>query len=196
LVEQTRANYASGATAVEGWESAVFEFLGDREEHLLERRGHALDAIRAVKRFAASVPSDTLLRVEALGEARKTPGFESLATLFKRVKNITKDFQISVFTPQQKAVLKEPAEVALLTELEQRRAKIDDAVSKKRFVEAMNELAWLHAPVNRFFVDVLVMAEDPVLREARLALLATLRDTVLQTSGDISEIAPDEAKQA
>jgi len=40
------------------------------------------------------------------------------------------------------------------------------------------------------------MADDPSLREARLALLATLRDTVLQTGGDISEIAPEEAKQA
>jgi glycyl-tRNA synthetase beta chain len=60
----------------------------------------------------------------------------------------------------------------------------------------MNQLAHLQAPVDRFFVDVLVMAEDQTLREARLALLATLRDTVLQTGGDISEIAPEETKQS
>jgi hypothetical protein len=40
------------------------------------------------------------------------------------------------------------------------------------------------------------MADDPGLREARLSLLTTLRDTILMTGGDISEIAPDEARQA
>ena len=39
---------------------------------------------------------------------------------------------------------------------------------------------------------VLVMSDDPQLREARLALLKKLHDTVLQTGGDISEIAPQE----
>jgi glycyl-tRNA synthetase beta chain len=50
--------------------------------------------------------------------------------------------------------------------------------------------------VDRFFSEVLVMADDPAVREARLALLAMLRDTVLRTAGDISEIAPAETKQA
>ena len=74
--------------------------------------------------------------------------------------------------------------------------KIRLALEQERFLDAMNQLAPLRGPVDKFFVDVLVMADDPVLRDARLALLATLRDAVLQTSGDISEIAPEEAKQA
>jgi glycyl-tRNA synthetase beta chain len=197
LIDRTRATYQDG-TAVDGWREAVFEFLGDREEHLLERRGHAADAIRAVKRFVRASPSDALLRADALAQARKTPGFESLATLFKRVKNITKGFESTkeYGWDALRASLKEPAEQALLGELEGRWARIQPLLDRKQYVDAMNQLAPLHAPVDKFFVDVLVMAEDPAVREARLALLKTLHNTVIQTGGDISEIAPEETRHA
>ena len=56
----------------------------------------------------------------------------------------------------------------------------------------MREIAGLRQPVDRFFVDVLVMAEDKQLRDARLALLTTLKEGIQFVSGDISEIAPAE----
>jgi glycyl-tRNA synthetase beta chain len=59
----------------------------------------------------------------------------------------------------------------------------------------MRELGTLSAPVDRFFVDVLVMADDPAVRSARLALLTALRRTILNIA-DISEIAPEEPRQA
>ena len=200
LVAKAREYYGADFKVVDGWESAVDEFMADRQQHLIERRGHAIDVIRAVKRFVVRTPADALLRAEALGQARKTPGFETLASLFKRVKNITKDFKPTAATPSGwadiRAALQEPSELALLTELEQRWGNIEKALRQKQYLEAMNQLAPLHGPVDRFFTDVLVMAEDPRLRDARLALLATLRDTVLQTGGDISEIAPDDTKPA
>jgi glycyl-tRNA synthetase beta chain len=138
--------------------------------------------------------------VQALSQARSAAGFEPLAVLFKRVKNITRDFKPGASTPTGfdalRAALREPAEQALLTDLEQRWPRSEQALHNERYVEAMTELAHLHGPVDRFFVDVLVMAEDPALRDARLSLLTTLRDTILMTSGDISEIAPDEVRQA
>jgi glycyl-tRNA synthetase beta chain len=182
----------------ESWKSALFEFLAEREQHLLERRGLRYDEIRAVmpESKVTLKPYDVFRRAEALSKARNAPGFEALAVLFKRVKNITKDFRPTEHTPSGfagiKAALQEPAEHALLDELQRRWPKIEAALQHEKFLDAMNELAHLQAPVDRFFVDVLVMAEDPALRQARLALLAMLRDTVLQTGGDISEIAPDE----
>ena len=53
-------------------------------------------------------------------------------------------------------------------------------------------LADLQPVVDRFFIDVLVMADDARLREARLALLTRLRSAVLTRIGDISELAPDD----
>ncbi len=197
LVDLAFAGYQPALTvANDQWRSALFEFLAEREEHLLERRGARYDEIRAVmQQFrAAPKPYETWKRAEALAQARRAAEFEALAVLFKRVKNITREFE----TPREqewadlRRALKEPAELALLGEIEQRWPKIDQALQREQFLEAMTQLAPLHAPVDKFFVDVLVMAEDPALRQARLALLAALRDTVLRTSGDISEIAPEE----
>jgi glycyl-tRNA synthetase beta chain len=192
-----------GAIRADGeeWKTSVFDFLAERQQHLLERRGHRYDEIRAVMpRLSASLkPHDVLRRAEALGQARKAEGFEALAVLFKRVKNITKDFRPSDRTPSGfaglKSALKEPAELALLGELEQRWPKIEQALSQEHYLDAMNQLAHLHAPVDRFFVDVLVMTDDMALREARLSLLNTLKTTVLQTGGDISEIAAEESSR-
>ncbi len=74
----------------------------------------------------------------------------------------------------------------------QRWPEIDSALKDGQLVEAMHKLAKLHTPVDKFFKDVLVMAEDPAIREARLGLLTRLRSAILTNFGDISEIAADE----
>jgi glycyl-tRNA synthetase beta chain len=68
-------------------------------------------------------------------------------------------------------------------------------VAQEKYGDAMRELGALSGPVDRFFVDVLVMAEDRAVRDARLALLSALRRTILNIA-DIAEIAPEETKQA
>lgn len=203
LVDQAFEGYRGALTPQGvGWRQLVFEFFGEREAHLLERRGFKYDEIRAGMPADPSTlkPYDLLRRIHALSQARKSTGFEGLAVLFKRVKNITKEFTPGPTTPKDfaglHAALREPAEQALLTELEQRWPRIDQALKDEKFLDAMTQLAHLHAPVNRFFADVLVMAEEPALRDARLALLTTLRDTILMTGGDISELAPEDSKQA
>ena len=75
--------------------------------------------------------------------------------------------------------------------MEARWPAIKAALAQVRYGDAMRELSALSKPVDQFFTDVLVMAEDPELRKARLALLAELRRTILDIA-DIAEIAPDE----
>jgi glycyl-tRNA synthetase beta chain len=200
LVERAFENYGGSITVQnESWRPALFDFMTERENHLLERRGFKYDELRAVTPEVRTAlhPYKQFRQVDALAQARKAREFEALAVLFKRVKNITRDF-----TPTReygfaglRAALKEPAELALLDELEQRWPRVDQALKSGRYLDAMNQLAPLHAPVDRFFTDVLVMADDAALRDARLALLNTLRDIVFQAGGDISEIAPAETKQ-
>ena len=64
--------------------------------------------------------------------------------------------------------------------MDARRQAIDAAVTQERFADAMRELGAMSGPVDCFFVDVLVMVDDPPLREARLALLTALRRTILE----------------
>ncbi|MFN7916828.1 MAG: glycine--tRNA ligase subunit beta [Vicinamibacterales bacterium] len=201
LVEKAFDGYGGAiVTKDDGWKALVFDFLAERQAYLLERRGFKYDEIRAVlpKDPSTLTPYDVLRRVQALAHARKAAGFEALAVLFKRVKNITKDFAPGPGAPkgfeELRTALREPAEQALLAELEQRWPRISQFLHEEKFLDAMSQLGHLHAPVNTFFVDVLVMADDPALREARLSLLTTLRDTILMTGGDISEIAPEESR--
>ncbi len=131
-------------------------------------------------------------KVSALPEFAASTAFKQLATTFKRVKNIAKELKIE---PQPmsslREALREPAETALLREIELRTPKVVDASARRDFRSALAELASFGPTVDKFFTDVLVMAEDPVLRQARLSLLAHLRDVVL-TIADPSEIVAEE----
>jgi glycyl-tRNA synthetase beta chain len=69
---------------------------------------------------------------------------------------------------------------------------VQAALAGGRSHDAMSALASLYPAVDRFFADVLVMADDADLRRARLALLARLRSAVLTEIGDISEMVPEE----
>jgi glycyl-tRNA synthetase beta chain len=177
---------------VEGWRDAVVSFFGEREAHLFERRGYRPDESRAVAAHWA-FPHLALKRVEALQKSRASADFEALAILVKRINNITKGFQKIAAADALKGGLKEPAELALADEVAHRWPAIEKALAEARFADAMKEAAHFRGPVDRFFTDVMVMADDPALREARLTLLATLRDALLRIA-DIAQIAPEEAK--
>jgi len=195
LVEATYKNYPAPLSAAgASWKAPLFEFFGERESHLLERRGYRADEVRAVA-YHWAFPREALNRLEALTQVRSTHDFEGLAVLFKRVKNITKDFDGSAASVDDlKGRLKEPAELALVDALAKTQPAISDAIERGRYAEAMRGIASLREPVDRFFVDVLVMADDKQLRDARLTLLTTLKQGIQFVAGDISEIAPDEAR--
>jgi glycyl-tRNA synthetase beta chain len=201
-IDQAFAGYGGSLTVGDaGWKGAVTDFLTERLHHLLERRGYRYDEIRAVlPGFRAALrPATTLRRVEALAQARKSVEFEGLAVLFKRVKNITKDVASADKLPggwsTLRASLREPAELALVGDLEARWPRVESALEQEQYLDAMHQVSHLRGPVDRFFADVLVMADDPTVRQARLALLTALRQAVEQIA-DISEIVPDETKQS
>jgi glycyl-tRNA synthetase beta chain len=192
LAEQAYSNYGEQLRpADESWKTALFEFLKERESHLFERRGFRADEVRAVLAFWRR-PYSALRRVEALSQYRHSKEFEALATLFKRVKNITK----GVAAPSQDALrgmataLTDPAEQALLSEVEARAPAIRTASDRGEYRDAFAAIAALQPSAAKFFDDVLVMADDEGLRNARLALVATLRDLVLDIA-DISEIVTE-----
>jgi glycyl-tRNA synthetase beta chain len=199
LVERAYAPHAA-LNGHAGWEALpIGQFLWEREEHLLEKRGFKADEIRvvaALKRPWGS-PRASLQRVEALAQVRSSADFQALATLFKRVKNITKGVEDPARTIADiQSALKEPAELDLARQLAGRWPGITAALDDGEYVRAMQELSALSLPVDRFFTDVLVMADDPALRDARLALLTRLRSAVLEHIGDMAEMAPEEGRTA
>jgi glycyl-tRNA synthetase beta chain len=113
--------------------------------------------------------------------------FRALADLFKRVKNIARELKTD--RELDRSALSEPAEQALLAELDARRPKITQAADRADYRQAFTEIAALRPVVDRFFTEVFVMADDERLRTARLRLMADLRDLILELA-DISEIVP------
>jgi glycyl-tRNA synthetase beta chain len=81
--------------------------------------------------------------------------------------------------------------VALAREIGERWPKIDEAKGREQYAEAMRVIVGLREPVDKFFTDVLVMADDPQLRKDRLSLLTMLRNTITQIA-DVSEMAVED----
>jgi glycyl-tRNA synthetase beta chain len=168
-------------------------FLSERLSSVLGQRGVPIEVVRAV----AAAPDQTVnwglspLRARrvaaALQAMRTSEDFQALAVLFKRVKNIARELKGR--SPLERAAFAEPAERALLAELDSRRPRVEEAARAADYRRALTEIAGLRPAVDTFFTQVFVMADDARLRTARLTLMADLRDLILEIA-DISEIVP------
>jgi glycyl-tRNA synthetase beta chain len=181
---------AAGAGEIGGpWTAEAAEaaraFALERVRFALEHRGLPIEVVRAATPAGDVSPLRARRVAEALQGMRASEDFQALAVLFKRVKNITKDISAGVAIDRE--ALSEPAERALLEYVDAHRPRIRAAVDRSDYRAAFTEIAGLRAAVDRFFTEVFVMAEDPRLRQARLALMADLRDLIVQLA-DISEI--------
>jgi len=180
-----------------GEAGAVFDpwaFWDERLRFVLEYRGAAREHVMAVQATPDYlVPLLARGKLSALPEFAASTAFKQLATTFKRVMNIARELKVEAQPLASLAqTLHEPAETALLSEIERRTPKVADAAARRDFRAALAELASFGPAVDKFFTDVLVMADEPALRHARLSLLAHLRDVVLKVA-DPSEIIADEA---
>jgi glycyl-tRNA synthetase beta chain len=178
------------------------QFLVERLHFLFESRGADRRNIRAV---VASVDAamrtpvvDLGENLAALPEFAKSAQFQQLATAFKRVRNIAKEYPADAFAKDESSgeplgsVLTDAAEKALLAEIDARQATISKAAAEgKGYREAYLEAARFEPLVAKFFEDVFVMSDDLKLRQARLRLMKRLEVLVLQL-GDISEIVASE----
>lgn len=175
---------------------ALEAFMRERVASVFEQRGADIRNIRAVMGSGQLLtPLTVRRRLAALPEFTETSEFQQLAQLFKRVRNIARQLPDARFLEAEEAgtplaPLSEPAELALADEIEARRPIIDAAVRagdgyRRAFVEA----AAFAPAVHRFFEDVMVMADDPAVREARLRLLRRLEALILQLA-DVSEMVP------
>jgi glycyl-tRNA synthetase beta chain len=166
---------------------AALAFAVERVRFALEHRGFPGEVVRAATPGGDVSPLRARRVAEAIQSMRGSEDFQALAVLFKRVKNIAKERRDD--QPLDREALGEPAELALLQELDLRRPRIERAVARSDYRAAFVDIAGLRAAVDRFFTEVFVMADDVRIRNARLTLMADLRDLILHLA-DISEIIP------
>jgi glycyl-tRNA synthetase beta chain len=176
------------------------EFLLERYRYVLEQRGYDVRNVRAVvqeSRFMQLNPADALKRLEVLPEFTASPDFQKLAVAFKRVKNIARELGDSEAETAERTdlplaqLLKEPAEISLVNELDARGPAIDSILkSGENLRRAFVEAAQFGPAVDRFFTEIFVMVDDAALRKARLRLMKRLEQQILRIA-DISEIVSE-----
>ena len=172
----------------------LLAFFADRLKVYLRDKGARHDLIDAV--FALPGQDDLLMivrRVEALGRLLETDDGKNLLAGYRRAANILKaeekkDGEGAFAQRHDPAALALPAEKALGDMLASSGALARERVQREDFEGAMRALASLRAPVDAFFTEVTVNAEDPELRLNRLRLLGELREAVHGVA-DFSRIA-------
>ncbi len=177
------------------------EFWRGRVELALDERGIAYDTrdaalearivapgadASAPRRPGWADPHDGMLRARVLGEFRTDRRFEPLAILFKRVGNILKAATEKP-GPLDPARFEADAERTLAAAADAARARTEPLWSERRYAEILPALLELETPIHSFFDDVLVNAEDPVLRLNRLRLLMDVRDLFVR-GWDLSRV--------
>jgi glycyl-tRNA synthetase beta chain len=172
----------SATAAAEVWEYVVERLRA----YLLDSPGvdagattEMFDAVRASEPVS---PLDFGARLNALVSFLALPEAASLTAANKRIANILKkstsvtpDAARGTVLEPQVELLREPAEKALHEALASALPDVERALGKRDYAAALTRLAKLRPAVDAFFDGVMVNAEDPALRNNRLALLAQLR---------------------
>lgn len=162
----------------------VVDFMLGRFRAWYQDKGIAVDVIQAVLARRPTRPADFDARVHAVSHFRTLDSAEALAAANKRVSNILAKADAAIGEINLTACV-EPAEKALAEAVLALRTEVQPLIAKGDYTAVLDKLANLRAPVDSFFDNVMVNAEDPALRQNRLAILNTLQGLFLQVA-DIS----------
>ena len=170
-IDESLASFATQGVAFDAAavRAEVVDFFVTRTKVMLRDAGVNADTIDAVLAAGVEEPAVVSQRAHALEDARANDAetFDNLATAYARANNL------------RKPELGEDVDDALLTEPERALAgavataeqAVASALASDDFAAALSQLAALRAPIDGFFVDVMVMDEDAALRDNRLRLL-------------------------
>ncbi|TRN19887.1 glycine--tRNA ligase subunit beta [Vibrio furnissii] len=166
-------------------EQDVIEFMLGRFRAWYQDEGFSVDIIQAVLARHPTKPADFDRRVKAVSHFRDLDAAEALAAANKRVGNILAKFDGELAQEIDLALLQEDAEKALAEAVEVMTEALEPAFATGNYQQALSQLAGLREPVDAFFDNVMVMADDDALKKNRLTLLNNLRNLFLQIA-DIS----------
>ncbi|AAK03186.1 glycine--tRNA ligase subunit beta [Pasteurella multocida] len=163
----------------------VVEFMLGRFRAWYQDEGIAVDVIQAVLARRPTKPSDFDARVRAVSHFRALEAAEALAAANKRVSNILAKVEGELPANIDTTLCAEAAEKVLAEQVIALQAELAPLFAKGEYQVALDRLAALREPVDTFFDNVMVNAENPQLRQNRLAILNNLRNLFLQVA-DIS----------
>lgn len=186
LLQLARAKFTTEAVA-ESVAVDLHGFMLERLRGYLRERGFDASTVDAVIAQQPTRIDLVIPRVEAVRAFLTMPEAASLAAANKRIRNILKKTDAVPPEPES-GLLQEPAEKALFATVTELAPKVGTLVRSEAYADALKLLAGARQPVDTFFDQVMVMAEEPLTRQNRLALLAKL-DRLMNAVADISRLA-------
>ena len=162
----------------------VVDFMLGRFRAWYQDEGIAVDVIQAVLARRPTRPADFDARVRAVSHFRTLDSAEALAAANKRVANILAKAEGDIGEIDV-ALCVEPAEQVLAQSVLSLAKEVQPLIAQGEYTAVLDKLAGLRQPVDNFFDNVMVNAEDAKLRQNRLAILNTLQGLFLQVA-DIS----------
>ncbi len=186
LLTSARSQFPNGVIA-DGVAQDLHGFMLERLKPYLKEKGFEPDEIDAVVSLAPTRLDQVLPRLKALKEFRALPEGQALAAANKRIRNILRQAGGSPAGEVDTGRLAEPAERKLSEAVQTLEAQVAPLFKVGNYTEALKRLAGLRPAVDEFFDKVMVMADDPAVRQNRLALLNRLSNLFLNVA-DISRL--------
>lgn len=165
----------------------VHGFMLERLKNNLRETGFEPGEVEAVLSQNPARIDLVTPRLQAVQAFRKLPEAAALAAANKRIQNILKKTEVPNGDADI-ALLQESAEKALFDAVNSLKPLVHSAVQNGDYAGALSRLAGVRAEVDRFFEEVMVMAEEPLIRNNRLMLLKSLGNLMNQVA-DISKLA-------
>lgn len=166
----------------------VLSFVYERLSGNLREQGYSALEVDAVLSLNPQLLIEIPKRLQAVSTFASLSEAPALAAANKRVSNILKKAEGEVQAQVNASLLQEPAEIALNTALSKVKPEADKLFESGDYTTSLKTLAALKAPVDDFFDNVMVNADDPALKANRLGLLATLHQAMNRVA-DLSKLA-------
>ncbi len=184
---QAAATGLAGKLDTHNTANDVFDYMMERLNAYYADQGFSADLIEAVLSRRPTRPADFDRRVRAVAHFRQLPEAEALAAANKRIANILRKTDEAIPIQINTHLLVEHSEKALAERVAELEPAVAPLLAEGLYSEALQKLAALREPVDRFFDEVMVMCDDDALRQNRLALLSSL-STMFLNVADISRL--------
>ena len=184
---QVAADQHQNLPKADGLVEDVLTYMLDRFRAWGQEEGISAEMYLAVRARPVTKPLDFARRLRAVKAFAQREEAAALAAANKRVSNILSKQEHDGSTQVEASFLQEAAEKALFEAVTASQQQVAPLFAKGDYQQALDALATLREPVDAFFDQVMVMADDDAIRRNRLALLASLQALFLEVA-DISQL--------
>jgi len=187
LVRQALAAF-DGTPGFNADPAPLTDFLYERLRGYLRDQGYTALQVAAVLDSRPDAIADLPARLAAVQSFAALPEAAALAAANKRIVNILRKSGAEAAAAVDRSRLEAGAEHDLFMAFQQLAPQVETDFGRGDYAAALRALASAKPAVDRYFDDVMVMADDPGVRANRLALLRSVADTMNRVA-DIGKLA-------